>query len=58
MPIMDSVLGPLLLRSLLVISSIAIGTFLIKLYNARMFFRRLREQGLVSAPPSDHLYRI
>ena len=36
------------LRSLLVVGSIAIVTFLVKLYNARIFFRRLREQGLVS----------
>ncbi len=50
---MESVHGPLL-RSLLVITSIAIGTFLVKLYNARMFFRRLQEQGLVSTPPIDY----
>ena len=57
MLVMERILQPLL-RSLLVLSSIAIGTFLVKLYNARMFFRRLQEQGLVSASPANHPSRI
>lgn len=42
-----------LLQLLLCIVGVAVCVFLVELYNARMFFRNLQAQGLVSRHPRE-----
>lgn len=44
---------PISLQLLFGIVGVAASVFLVKLYNARMFFRNLQAQGLVSRHPRE-----